>query len=276
MLLILCGSCTSAEGATTYSITLDEGTDASVKKPELCNSDISNGGGDLVEAGVRFRGKCNGAGISPKINMEGGMRYLAFETNPAYQGESRTRTELALTHKWFDFGEPIYIGFRIRVPKETDETNAFFYLMQLWQCPGASPIAGVRMSRGYSHRVNFMTRGDSRVASMATYELGPDTWKSFVINATVDPTGENGSFLVWNDPDQEPEGFSGTYGYAETGTCDDRIEPLQRFRLKFGIYKGAENGKQFEVHYDDLRIGSSFDAVSPWMTSSSTVRSILN
>jgi len=210
------------------------------------------------------------------ILKEGGVRFLEFATDPGRQGENRTGTELALTSHWFDFGEPVYIGFRLRIPRDVDETNAFFYLMQFWQCAGASPLAGIRMSRGYSHRINFMTRGDSRAASMATYELGPDTWNTFVIKVKGDPTGENSSFRVGNDPDQEPAGFSGAYGYAEKGTCNDRVEPLQRFRLKFGIYKGSENGKQFKVNYDDLRIGNSFDAVSPWMTSSGTVRSIVN
>jgi hypothetical protein len=267
LLLILCDSCISTESATTYSITVDEGTDASVKSPEKCDADISNGGGDLVAAGVRYRGKCEGAGIAPKIEKKGRVRYLKFATDPSYQGETKTRSELALTYKWFPFGEPLYIGFRIRVPKEVDKTDAFFYMMQLWQCSSASPIAGIRMSRGHSHRVNFMTRGDSRAASMATYDLSPDTWTSFVIQAIVDPSGAKGSFVVWNDPEDKPNVYSGSYGYAKSGTCRDQMEPPQRFRIKFGIYKGHENNKLYEVDYDDIRIGNSFDAVSPWTNS---------
>lgn len=272
LLLVICGSCKSTDGETIYSITLDEDTDASIKRPELCDIDIGNGGGDLVAAGVRYRGKCDGAGLAPKIEIDGVERYLKFATDPGYQDEvrdkNRTRTELALTSKWFAFGEPVFVGFRIRVPKGTDETNAFFYLMQFWQCAGAAPIAGVRMRRGYSHTVNFMTRGDSRAASMGTYDLRPDSWASFVIKATVDPTGENGSFLVWNDPNGEPRRFNGAYGHAKRGTCDNLVEPPQRFRLKFGIYKGTEVNKQYEVNYDDIRIGSGFDAVSPWINTS--------
>ena len=140
--------------------------------------------------------------------------------------------------------------------------------MQFWQCDGGSPIAGVRIRRGHSHRINFMTRGDSRAASMAMYDLIPDTWSSFVIEATVDPTGEKGSFFVWNNPAHKPKGFSGAYGYAKSGTCENQAEPRQSFRLKFGIYKGTENSKLYEVHYDDIRIGSSFEAVSPWIVPS--------
>src|SRR3989337_4304565 len=89
LLLIFCDSCISTESATTYSITVDEGTDASVKSPEKCNADIGNGGGDLVEAGVRYRGKCEGAGIAPKIEKKGGVRYLKFATDPSYQGKTK-------------------------------------------------------------------------------------------------------------------------------------------------------------------------------------------
>ena len=71
-----------------------------------------------------------------------------------------------------------------------------------------------------------------------------------------------------NDPNREPEKFSGPYGYAEIGTCQEGVQPPQHFRLKFGIYKGTERNRRHEVNYDDIRIGSSFDAVSPWLNAS--------
>lgn len=259
--LIASGGSASAERAT-YAITLEEG--ASVGKPEECTSDISNGGGDLVEGRVRYRGKCEGAGIAPQIVQKGGTRYLKFATDPAYQGQTRTRSELALTGRWFQFGEPVYIGFRIQIPQGAAKTRDFFYVMQFWQCSGAAPIAGIRIRRGHSHRINFMTRGDSRAASMATYELNPDTWTSFVVKAVVDPGGGRGSFAVWHDPDVEPEVYRGPYGYSKNGTCRNRIRQPQRFRIKFGLYKGNESRKRYEVDYDDIRIGNSFDSVSPW------------
>ena len=99
---------------------------------------------------------------------------------------------------------------------------------------------------------------------MARYDLSPDTWTSFVIQATVDPTGENARFLVWSDPNHEPREFTGAYGLGKYGACGDEAEPPQRFRFKFGIYKRTERNKRYEVNYDDIRIGGSFDAVSPW------------
>jgi Polysaccharide lyase len=267
LLLGLCASCTSTAPTGIYSITLDEGTRAFVKRPNECGPDMRNGGGDLVEGRVMYQGKCEGAGVAPAIYEKDGIRYLKFATDPSYQGKTKTRSELALTGRWFPFGEPVYVGFRTRIPKEADRTQAFFYMMQFWQCAGASPIGGVRISRGYSHRVNFMTRSDSRAASMATYDLSPDSWTSFVIKVSVDPGGKKGSFAVWNDPEDDPRAYNGPYGYAEEGRCKDEIEPPQRFRIKFGIYKGNENNKLYEVDYDDIRIGNTFDAVSPWKAS---------
>jgi hypothetical protein len=266
-LLVSFACCTSIADSATYSITVDEGTDAHVTKPEECDADISNGAGDLIEGGVRYRGKCEGAGIAPKIEEEDGIRYLKFATNPSYQGKTKTRSELALTNEWFPFGDAVYIGFRIKLPGEVDKTDAFFYMMQFWQCSPAAPIAGVRISRGHSHRVNFMTRGDASASSMAAYDLGPDTWASFVIKAIVDPTGEKGRFSVWNDPTEKPKVYRGSYGYARNGTCRGREEPPQGFRIKFGIYKGNETNKLYEVNYDEIRIGTTFDSVSPWAES---------
>lgn len=262
--LIVSGGYASA-GPAAYSITLEKSAGAAVGRREECNSDIGSGGGDLIEAGVRYRGQCEGAGIAPQIVREGGARYLKFATDPAYQGETRTRSELALTSRWFRFGEPVYVGFRIQIPEGAAKTRDFFYVMQFWQCPGASPIAGIRISRGHSHRINFMTRGDSRAGSMAAYKLHPDTWTSFVIKAVVDAGDGRGSFAVWHDPDVEPEVYRGRYGYSENGTCVNHNQPPQRFRIKFGIYKGNESGKRYEVDYDDVRIGNDFDSVSPWI-----------
>lgn len=99
---------------------------------------------------------------------------------------------------------------------------------------------------------------------MATFDLTPDVWTSFVIKAAVDPSGNNGSFLVWDNPDGKPRAFNGPYGYSAGGKCGDRKQSSQQFRLKFGIYKGTEPNRRHEVDFDNIRIGSSFDAVSPW------------
>jgi hypothetical protein len=108
---------------------------------------------------------------------------------------------------------------------------------------------------------------------MATYDLSPDAWTSFVIEATVDPTGEKGSFVVWNNPKDKPNVYKGSYGYAKSGTCRGQIEPPQRFRIKFGIYKDNESNKLYEVDYDDIRIGNSIDSVSCQARACSMIRS---
>ena len=264
LLFILSDSCVSDESVASFAITAEDEAGASVHQPEKCSADIRNGGGDLLEAGVRYRGKCEGAGLAPSIEGKTGQRYLRFATDPSFQQQKRSRSELALTGSWFPFGEPFYMGFRVKIPARADSTNVFFYLLQFWQCAGASPIAGVRINRGYSHRINFMTRGDTRAASMKTYDLSPGVWAPFVIRAIVDPSGKNGSFDVWHDPDEAPAVYRGPFGYGVSGKCAKLGEARQEFRIKFGIYKGGERNSVFEVDYDDIRIGSNFEIVSPW------------
>lgn len=116
LVLLACSSCTATEQAPVYAITLDQQAGAILQNPHLCNDDIKDGGGDLVESGIRYRGKCNGAGLPPSIQSAGNTRYLKFATDPNFQGNGksdRTRTELALTTKWFPFEEPVYIGFNL-------------------------------------------------------------------------------------------------------------------------------------------------------------------
>ncbi len=262
MFLLLVSETTKAE--LMYAITLDNNSEAYIKKKDKCNGDISNGGGDFVEHNFQLRGKCGGAGLAPDIIKDQlGDRFIQFSTDPTYKGKTKTRTELALTRQWFSFHKPMFIGFKLQIPTDSDVTNEFFYLMQFWQCAPNSPIAGIRLDRGTSHTINFMTRGDSRAASMAKYSLKPGEWHSFILKATVDPTGKAGEFSVWDSPDKPPKIFNGAFGYAKKN-CKGLKDIPQRFRLKFGIYKGNENDQIYKVGYDDIRIGDTFEDVSPW------------
>ncbi|NMH60196.1 heparin lyase I family protein [Alteromonas ponticola] len=261
---LTCISCVSAQTTPLYSITLDKQAKTKIRKREQCNGNISNGGGDLVEGKLQLRGKCDGAGVSPDIRVDQqGEQFIYFETNPDYNKKGRTRTELALTREWFEFKKPVYMGFKIKVPEDSDVTNEFYYLMQWWQCAPNSPIAGIRMDRGTSHNINFMTRGDTRSASTAKFELKPGEWHSFVVKGIVDPSGKESEFSVWHSPDTAPIVSKAAYGF-QTKACKGTNDIPQRFRLKFGVYKATEPGKSHSVGYDDIRIGNTFEAVSPW------------
>jgi hypothetical protein len=135
--------------------------------------------------------------------------------------------------------------------------------MQFWQCSPLSPIAGVRVDRGSSHGINFMTRHDNHPRGVITHRftMEKDKWHSFVIAINPDPGGD-GSFAVWVDG-EDLGAWLGAFGSDKTGACNSHEgTPPQHHRLKFGIYKGNEP-KIFRTHVANLRVGSSLEEVAP-------------
>ena len=259
---------------TIYSITAEssEPEKATIEKPLKCSPKIGRGG-NLREKGKHYKGKCEGSGLSPEIGgTHKKQRYLLFKTLAGDMNlKGITRSELAITSKYFPFDEKIYVGFRIMIPEGVAVTNQFFYVMQMWQCAGLSPIAGVRLDRGSSHTIEFMTRGDSRSSSMMRIKMEPSVWYSFIIKLRVDPEGKKSEFQVWSDKSESKATSLKPYGFKvrECSNNPGKIAP-QHFRLKFGIYKGNgvgemyEGNKYYEIRFDDIRVGNYFKDVRPW------------
>jgi len=253
--------------AGSYSITLDDPQGSEITSSQACSDKIGRGG-NLVEGSDYYLGKCEGSGLSPQINGKAQGRYLEFSNNHNYKGGIKTRSELALTEEYFPFNERKYIGFKIQIPHGVSSTDDFFYLMQFWQCSPASPIAGIRVSRGdgNSHNINFMTRNDSSSKTLGYYSLTPGAWHSVII--MIDPSSRSrygkGEMKVWIDQNGKALTYEGNIGYNNLGTCEKNKYPPQHYRLKFGIYKGDEPGRKFNVRYDDIRIGSTYSSVKPW------------
>lgn len=233
-----------------------EGT---IQHPERCDSRIHRGG-NYQEGATRLMGKCEGSVEPPRIRAEAGNRYLEFRTG-GRTARGNDRVELALG-PYRPFARTTYIGFRLRLPARAPVTHQGFYPLQLWQCAPLSPIAGVRVDRGSSHAINFMTRHRNRDAAVAArVRLTPGRWHAFVIAARPDPHGA-GQFDVWADG-RPIARWRGPYGSGDPGACQGVPgSPPQHYRLKFGIYKGNEPHR-FVTHFDDLRIGDSLTEVLP-------------
>jgi hypothetical protein len=234
-----------------------EGT---VLKPKRCGPRIHRGG-NYREGATRLMGKCERSVLPPRIRSEPGNRFLEFRTTGT-AAEGNDRVELAYG-PYLPFGRTTYIGFRLRVPSGAPSTNEGFYPLQLWQCAPLSPIAGVRVDRGSSHAINFMTRHRNRdTAVAARFRLTPGQWHAFVIAARPDPNGA-GQFDVWADGRRLAR-WRGAFGSDEAAACRGIPgRPPQHYRLKFGLYKGNEPAR-FITHFDDLRIGDSWAEVTPW------------
>ncbi|MCB1376795.1 MAG: hypothetical protein KDK89_00275 [Alphaproteobacteria bacterium] len=136
-----------AEAGTYYSITAEPESGALIQNRTLCSSTIGRGG-NLLEAGQKYPGKCEGGGKAPQIvGTQSYLKHLWFRNDPSYSGTLKTRTELAFTQQYFPFDEQVFLGFRMMIPRGTDITvGSAFYLLQLWQCSGAPPIGGIRLS----------------------------------------------------------------------------------------------------------------------------------
>jgi Polysaccharide lyase len=260
-----------AEAGTYYSITAEPENGASIENRGLCSSTMGSGG-NLMELGQTYFGKCEGGGIEPEIvGTQTYLKHLWFRNDPKCDRnskkcdkDSKTRTELAVTQQYFPFDEQVYLGFRMMIPRGTDITvDSSFYLLQLWQCGEAPPIGGINLTGETSHRVKFMTRGDFRHGSFVSLDMLPGVWHRFIVSIIARPRN-GGELKVWIDQNPNPFTSTHSFGFFNVGKCDPGLRPPQHFRVKFGIYKDTEPGKYFDVRYDDFRIGSSYWSVMPW------------
>jgi hypothetical protein len=268
-----------------------------IQNPALCGPGIGDGG-NLIENGRTYEGKCQGAGQAPQITGPAEARALTFRTDKDFEydgarfdaeknawvdanGETlRDRTELATPGRTLPFHTNVWVGFDIRIPAATDDvTGSGAFVMQLWQCH-AGPIAGVRIQSGAGngHNLQFVRRGDDPSvpdseynAAMATKPLDPDAWHSFVIKYNVEryrAGGPKGLIEVWH----RKVGATTTetkilsqetyFGFGPAGCDNDSFE--EAFRIKYGMYKDYQPGATFRSDFRNVRIGASKAEVQPY------------
>lgn len=215
--------------------------------PAGCSRTMGAGGNVYVD-GLFLSGKCEGDGLSPVVTADG---VVEFRVPPGWRG-GKDRSELAFAGDRLPFGVPVTIDVELFVPAGSDVTDSWFYLLQLWQgtradgpdgeARGRPPIAGLRMNRGASHRASFIVRdaGNEKGDRVATVDIGRDRWVPVTIALVVEPGGTS-TADVWVDGRRES--WRGSMGYtAEEGG-------LPWFRVKFGIYKDDEAGRDFRVRF---------------------------
>ncbi|GFD75872.1 hypothetical protein KUL113_52920 [Tenacibaculum sp. KUL113] len=236
-------------------LSLPINNDDGIRNPHLCAEKINDGHGDLLTSKVMLRGKCEGNGQSASITQIGNRNALQFLAEGASLGSKVSRTELALTSMNLEFKKPIAITFDLMIPSSADVTNGFYYLMQFWQCSPFSPLGGIRVVRGSSHKINFMTRGDKSEVGSSFYslELRPGEWTTLELRLNVSPEDESSYFEVWSQGTLVGK-RTGPFGFSSKFSCKGNSKAPEHFRLKFGIYKEYEDKKSFEVFFDNIHL----------------------
>lgn len=223
---------------------------------DKCSATIG-AGSNLYAPGIFYKGKCEGHVEGPQlIDGEGAVfKVLKGEKTP------KDRSELADTVHPMDPGKTYYITASIQIPEQSDVTNEFFYILQLWQGPSFSPSAGIRITRGTSHKGQLMARNanNQNGHGVANIDFSDNQWHSFIIKVRM--TKDNNGLLGIITPDGKVTEWKGKVGYSD----DERANPT--YRLKFGIYKGSESDRSFEVHERKVKIFEDLDDAQEYLKS---------
>lgn len=214
-------------------------------------------GGNYREAGSPdLLGKYQGAFAPVSLGQEGGNRFLSFTVSGQGSGV-KDRAELS-QQGYYKAGRTLEANFRLRIPVGSAPSENSFYLMQLWQLGGRNPFAGIRMRRGESHEVDFITKdasgGSRQLNKVARFSFVPGQWHSFQMRFRFRP-GRNSSMTVAADGEQLGR-WRGRAGTPDVQPIPNR-GPTPYYRFKFGIYKRNEpSAGAFTTHFDDMLVGT--------------------
>ncbi|WP_193814454.1 heparin lyase I family protein [Cyanobium sp. LEGE 06143] len=201
-------------------------------------------------------GKYQGAFSPVSLREEGSNRFLSFSVNGRGNGQ-KDRAELT-QQGYFKAGRALQANFRMRIPKGSGVSDNSYYLMQLWQLGGKNPFVGLRMRRGESHKVDFITKtvkgGSRQLNKVAPFSFVPGQWHNFQMRFRFRPR-RNSTMRVVADGRQIGS-WRGRAGTPNVQPIPNR-GPTPYYRFKFGIYKRNEpSAGTFTTHFDDMLVGT--------------------
>lgn len=227
--------------------------DGNVKKPERCSPKI-NTGGNYIENKFYLMGKCQGSGRAPKTIKYYYNNYLRFQVNNYARSSSKNdRSELALAQR-IRFFRPLQISFNIRINKNNSISQKPFYFLQLWQCSGTSPIAGLRISQGTDSTINFISRSENKkVSSIGTQTLSKGKWNNLKIKI-VPFKKHKYDFSIYINGRLIGKKYV-SMGNIGNKLCNSKLKGnnIYSYRIKFGIYKGREPGN-YTLDIDNMNV----------------------
>lgn len=219
---------------------------AIIENYRLCSSKIGNGANLISYLDDNLLGKCQGYVLPPSYSRG----IITFQTLNYNSISNRVvdRTELAFVKNTIQLNKVYNISFDVKIDKNSDNTDTWFYIFQLWQNKELPPIFSGRISRGSSNNLAFVIRNPENHQAgkvISRINLSDKEWYSFSIklfigsdsNSFLNIYKDNTHFLSWN----------GNIGYP-------LIFPYKDFRFKFGIYKEHENNKKFKILFKNVKI----------------------
>ncbi|MGJ8522722.1 hypothetical protein R84981_001413 [Carnimonas sp. R-84981] len=209
---------------------------------DQCSS-IMGKGANLV--GVQnYQGKCEGNAVPPVLDRNG---IITFHIKKGRKG-TKDRSELADVKRRLQFNKAYCIKASIKIPKNSDITKSFFYVLQFWQGGGYPPFAGVRINRNSSHQAVLIARSkkNDKGNIVAKMDFSSGNWMDITMRIKVG-SDRHGEIIVWNNGYKVAD-WRGKIGYANSN------ELKKFYRMKFGIYKGSEPKKDFIVLMKNVSI----------------------
>lgn len=222
-----------------------------IKDAFKCSSKMGQGGNYYSKEVGKLAGKCEGQALPPILVNDTIVFSVPKKTDYSkLYIKSNDRTELAFTGERIKYNQDYLIDFKVQVDPNSDITNEFFYVMQIWQSPEYSPIFGLRVDRGTKSRGAFVIRNEEdslagkrlvRVnleSQLQHYQIYMNIGKDMRSKIRV---YENLRLI---------SKYDGLVGYP----VDNSQNQNGLLIMKFGLYKGPEPSKSFKVTFKDVSL----------------------
>ena len=202
-------------------------------------------GGRLNEDGHRFRLRTEGGGTTPKLTT--GLLVLHTDASPP--GATRDRAELQITSA-IEFDRMWFLGMRVMQPFEDPIAPGQWHLFM--QCPqwGATTPPPLSLNMEPGGLFSLVARSDvDRYERLWVGPMPVGRWLDLVIGFRM---GERGHVRLW---------VNGTK-VADVRTVLRWKAGQDRCTLKTGVYRAPGNAP-FEMWFDDIRLGDTYNDVAP-------------
>ena len=202
-------------------------------------------GGRLNEDGHQFRLRTEGGGSAPRLTS--GL--LMIHTDASPRGATRDRAEVHITSAT-KFGRTWFLGMRVMRPFDDPIAPGQWHLFM--QCPqwGATSPPPLSLNMEQGGRFSLVARSDAdRYERLWTGPMPVGRWMDLVVGFRM---GDRGHVRLWVDGRK----------VADVRTVLRWKKGQDRCTLKTGLYR-APGDAPFEMWFDDIRLGDTYEDVAP-------------